>query len=141
MPAQLTSRKDIASARSVAPLTIRLAAAADAPAVATLAELDSARAPRGDVLLAEVGDELWAALSLEDGHAVSDPLRPSAEAVLVLAERSRQLKRIRRPRSHPLRRLGPARERSRRGRPGRGRYSTPGPGRRPKAGPGADKLA
>jgi|1186.fasta_scaffold802807_1 hypothetical protein len=109
MLAQLTTRKDIPSARRVAPLTIRLASAADAAAVATLAELDSARAPRGDVLLAEVGDELWAALSLEDGHAVADPLRPSAEAVLVLAERSRQFKRIRRPRSHRLGRLRPAR--------------------------------
>jgi hypothetical protein len=109
MLAQLTSRKDITTARSVAPLTIRLASAADAAAVATLAELDSARAPRGETLLAEVGDELWAALSLEDGHAVADPLRPSAEAVLVLAERSRQFKRIQRPRSHRLGRLRPAR--------------------------------
>ena len=43
-----------------------------------------ATVPRGDVLLAEVGEELWAALSLDDGHAVADPLRPSADAVLIL---------------------------------------------------------
>jgi hypothetical protein len=83
-----------------APLTIRFATPFDAPAVATLAELDSSRAPRGDVLVAYVGDELWAALSVEDGHAVADPLRPSAESVEVLQERRRQLRRSRRPRAH-----------------------------------------
>jgi hypothetical protein len=88
-----------------APLTIRFATPFDAQAVATLAELDSARTPRGDVLVAYVGDELWAALSVEDGHVVADPLRPSAEAVEVLQERRRQLRRDRRPRSHRPRRL------------------------------------
>jgi hypothetical protein len=82
---------------------------ADVAAVATLAELDSSTPPRGDVLLAEVGDELWAALSVDDGHAVADPLRPSAEAVHVLAERRRQLSGARRPRSHRLRPLRLAR--------------------------------
>ena len=51
-------------------------------------QLDSSQVPRGDVLLAEVGEELWAALSLDDGHAIADPLRPSADAVLILAQRS-----------------------------------------------------
>jgi len=98
-------RNDTTTAREAAPLTIRQATFADLAAVAKLAELDSSTAPRGDVLLAEVGDELWAALSVEDGHAVADPLRPSAGAVGVLAERRRQLRRPRRPRSHrvPLR--------------------------------------
>jgi hypothetical protein len=104
---QLTRRKELPVRSSS--LRIRHASAADAAAVERLAALDSSRRPTGDVLLAEVGDELWAALSLEDGHAVADPLRPSAEAVLVLAERSRQFKRIRRPRSHRLGRLRPAR--------------------------------
>ena len=54
----------------------------------------------GDVLLAEVGDELWAAFSLEDGHAIADPLRPSADAVLMLGQRARQLHRDERRRSH-----------------------------------------
>ena len=64
-----------------------------------LAALDSSRVPRGDVLLAEVGDELWAAFSLEDGHAIADPLRPSADAVLMLGQRARQLHRAERRRS------------------------------------------
>src|SRR3954469_20249769 len=127
MLAQLTRRKDTTMARAVAPLTIRPAVPADAdalerlaqphstpappaaPAAADalerLAQLDSSRAPRGDVLVAEVGDEMWAALSLDDSHAVADPLRPSADAVWVLAERSRQLHRARRARTarRPLR--------------------------------------
>ena len=45
------------------------------------------------MLLAEVGDELWAAFSLQDGHHIADPLRPSADAVLMLGQRARQLHR------------------------------------------------
>ena len=86
-------RNETTTAREAAPLTIRHATYADLAAVAKLAELDSSTAPRGDVLLAEVGDELWAALSLDDGHHVADPLRPSADAVLLLGHRSRQLRR------------------------------------------------
>jgi hypothetical protein len=109
MLSSLHRRNDVTSAREAAPLTIRQATFADVADVATLAELDSSTPPRGDVLLAEVGDELWAALSVEDGHAVADPLRPSAEAVEVLAERRRQLHSARRPRSHRLRPLRVAR--------------------------------
>jgi len=94
---QLTQRKQIPG--NPAPLRIRQAHNADAAALARLASLDSSRAPRGDVLLAEVGGELWAAFSLEDGHHVADPMRPSADAVLMLAQRGRQLHRDER-RSH-----------------------------------------
>ena len=95
---QLTRRKEIPV--TTAPLRIRQARHADAAALERLAALDSSRVPRGDVLLAEVGDELWAAFSLEDGHAIADPLRPSADAVLMLAQRGRQLHRDARRRSH-----------------------------------------
>ncbi len=94
---QLTRRKQIPAHN--APLRIRQARHADAAAVARLAAIDSSHAPHGDVLLAEVGDELWAALSLDDGHAVADPLRPSADAVLILGQRGRQLRRGRRSRA------------------------------------------
>jgi hypothetical protein len=83
-----------------APLRIRPAHHGDAAAVARLAELDSSHAPQGDVLLAEVGDELWAAFSLQDGHHIADPLRPSADAVLMLGQRARQLRRRERRGSH-----------------------------------------
>ena len=95
---QLTQRKQVPG--SHAPLRIRQARHADAAALERLASLDSSRAPRGDVLLAEVGDELWAAFSLDDGHHIADPLRPSADAVLMLAQRGRQLRRDERRRVH-----------------------------------------
>jgi hypothetical protein len=85
------------------PLTIRFATPFDAGAISTLAELDSSHAPRGDVLVAYVGEELWAALSVDDGHAVADPMRPSLQAVSVLAERRRQLRRPRSARRRSLR--------------------------------------
>jgi len=95
---QLTATKEIPVGN--APLRIRQARQADASALERLAQLDSSQVPVGDVLLAEVGEELWAALSLEDGHAIADPLRPSADAVLILAERSSQLHRGARRQSH-----------------------------------------
>ena len=95
---QLSQRKQIPV--SSAPLRIRQAGNTDAAALERLAALDSSHAPHGDVLLAEVGEELWAAFSLEDGHAIADPLRPSADAVLLLGQRARQLHRAERHSSH-----------------------------------------
>jgi len=102
---QLTRRKTIPARRSEATLRIRQATHADGAALARLASLDSSYAPSGNVLMAEVGDELWAALSLDDGHAVSDPTRPAADAVLILGQRGRQLRRAPRRRGHGLARL------------------------------------
>src|SRR3954447_15027845 len=88
---QLKRRKQIPA--TPATLRIREARHADAAALERLAALDSSQIPTGDVLLAEVGDELWAALSLDDGHHVADPTRPSADAVLMLARRGALLRR------------------------------------------------
>jgi hypothetical protein len=77
-------------------LTLRMAVPADAEALDRLAQLDSRRAPRGAVIVAEVGGELWAAVSIDDGHAVADPFRPTGELMALLVERSRQLRRVRR---------------------------------------------
>jgi hypothetical protein len=87
---QISRRKEIPA--NAAPLRIRQARPADAAALERLAALDSSQVPAGDVLLAEVGDELWAAYSLDDGEHIADPLRPSANAVLMLAQRGRQLR-------------------------------------------------
>ena len=57
-------------------ITIRRADARDADSIARLAALDSTRPP--SVVLAERGDELWAAISPDDGHLAADPFRPSA---------------------------------------------------------------
>jgi hypothetical protein len=100
---QLQRRKEIPA--TPATLRIRQARHTDAAALDRLAALDSSHTPRGDVLLAEVGDELWAALSLDDGHAVADPLRPSADAILILAQRGNQLRPRARRRSHGRPRL------------------------------------
>ena len=100
---QLTRRKEIPATHAT--LRIRQARSTDAAALERLAQLDSSHAPAGDVLLAEVGDELWAAFSIDDGHAVADPLRPSADAVLMLGQRARQLRRAERRRSHSRPRL------------------------------------
>jgi hypothetical protein len=78
---------------SRSPLTVRFARPDDAAALARLAALDSAAVPSGTVLIAELGGEPAAALSADDFHAVSDPFKPTAELVLLLAERARQLRR------------------------------------------------
>jgi len=88
-------------------LTIRYAGPADSEAIDRLAQLDSRRAPRGVVLVAEVGDELWAAHSLDDSHTVADPFHPTGELVALLVERARQLRRAARGRTQPLPRVWP----------------------------------
>jgi hypothetical protein len=105
MLTSLTARKQTPTNAS---LTIRFATPDDEATLIRLAELDSSHAPRGAVLVADVGDETWAALSLDDGHAVADPFRSSAEALWMLAERARQLRRERRGRMQRLPRVWPA---------------------------------
>ena len=78
---------------SSASVTIRYARPDDHRAVMDLAYLDSSYVPYGVVLVAEVDGRLWAALSLEDGHAVADPFRPSGELAFLLTERARQIAR------------------------------------------------
>ena len=70
-------------------LTIRRATASDAFALKRLSALDSAFPPTGDVLLAEMGSELWAAVSIDTGAAVADPFRPSGDLVELLRHASR----------------------------------------------------
>jgi hypothetical protein len=84
-------------------LTIRRATAADAFALRRLAVIDSAAPPTGDVLLAEMGDELWAAVSVDTGDAIADPFRPSGDLVDLL--RFRADGRAGHPHIRPLGRL------------------------------------
>ncbi len=99
-----TQSVDGASGQTV---TIRYARPDDALALLDLADLDSSRPPHGIVLVAEVGGELWAALSLDDGHAVADPTRPSGELAWLLLERGRRLRRAERGRMADLGRVWP----------------------------------
>jgi len=81
-----------ASRNPVDTLTIRMAAPADAPALRRLAQLDSAPPPEPvPSLVAEVGGELQAALSLDGGPAIANPFQRTAELVAMLAARVRQL--------------------------------------------------
>jgi len=77
-------------------VTLRVAVAADFPALIRLAALDSNPVPRHPVLLAVAGRELRAAISLADGLVAADPFRRTDGLVALLRERARQLDRERR---------------------------------------------
>jgi hypothetical protein len=83
-------------------LTIRPATWVDEERLELLAELDEDEVPPAPVLLGFVGDELWAAVSLQTGAVIADPFRPSADVVTLLARRGRQLTGD----SQPRRRFG-----------------------------------
>jgi hypothetical protein len=90
----------IQSVPTGAHVTIRHAVPADAEALAVLAGLDSSHPPQGAIVVAEVGGELWAAVSLDDGHVIAHPFRPSGELAFRLIERASE----RRPRPRRTRR-------------------------------------
>jgi len=89
-------------------VTFRYAGPADADALTVLAQLDSSRAPSGDVIVADADGELWAAVSLDDGHAVANPFRPSGELTWSLMERARGINRELRAKPHRTWRPSPA---------------------------------
>lgn len=72
-------------------VTIRRSVPADTRAIERLAALDSARAPAGDLVVAEVDGCLVAALPLHGGRPVADPFQPTAELVRLLELRLSQL--------------------------------------------------
>jgi hypothetical protein len=74
-------------------LVIRRALDADRPALERLAELDSARLPAGELLVAEVDGVARAALRVDDRAFVADPLWPSRELVELLDLRAARLRR------------------------------------------------
>ena len=68
-------------------ITIRRAANGDRPALERLAGRDSAVLPHDDFVIAEVGEEVWAAIGLCSGTLVADPFRPSAGVAELLRMR------------------------------------------------------
>ena len=84
-----------------AQVTLRLATADDARRVRTLAQLDSAPAPSGPVLIAEIDGRLLAALPLDGGAPIADPFRRSAGVVQLLRMRAAQLDGRSRGSRHP----------------------------------------
>ena len=73
-------------------VVIRAARGSDGPALRRLAALDSSDLPSGDLLIAETGDEVVAALSVETGARIADPFRRTADVVDLLAHRARGLR-------------------------------------------------
>ncbi|HSI81065.1 MAG TPA: hypothetical protein VK919_10475 [Solirubrobacterales bacterium] len=74
------------------PVVVRAAAEADAEALRRLAEIDSAPLPGGRVIVAEVGGEIRAAVSVDDGRAISNPFERSAEVAALAEMRAAQLR-------------------------------------------------
>ena len=73
-------------------LRIRRATASDARTVERLAALDSARAPQGEVVIAEIDGEPVAAAPIDGGAAVADPFRRTTEVVKMLELRAEQIR-------------------------------------------------
>jgi hypothetical protein len=72
-------------------VTLRYASAADADRLRRLAALGSADPPTGPALVAEIDGRLRAALPLDGGPALADPLHRGAELVELLRLRVLQL--------------------------------------------------
>jgi hypothetical protein len=74
-------------------ILIRRATDDDAADLRRLAQLDGARLPEGELLVAEVDGELRAALRIEDSAYVADPFFASKELVRLLDVRAKRLRR------------------------------------------------
>jgi hypothetical protein len=69
-------------------ITIRTSRSADAPELERLAALDSQRLPTGELLVAEVGNEIVAAYAPETSRAIADPFRRTADLIDMLRLRA-----------------------------------------------------
>jgi hypothetical protein len=87
------ARAGAAAHTPVTRVTLREASAADAERLRALAQLDSAPAPCGPALVAEVDGRLRAALPLDGGAPISDPFHRGRELIELLRMRARQLAR------------------------------------------------
>jgi hypothetical protein len=89
-------------------VTIRHIGPDDVEALRRLSAMDSKREPTGEILVADVGGELWAATSVDTRHTVADPFRPTRELVSLLDARARQLRHVAKRRTPRLPRFRPA---------------------------------
>jgi hypothetical protein len=97
------------TATATATIMIRPAYADDRTALARLAAIDSSTVPAEPMLLAEVDDELRAAVSLADGSEIADPFFPTLDLVELLHTHAAALRagHSSRRRHRPARRLRP----------------------------------
>jgi hypothetical protein len=72
-------------------LLVRHASSRDEARVRQLARLDDRRVPAGPYLVAELGGEAVAAISLSAGAVVADPFRRTADAAAMLRLRAAQI--------------------------------------------------
>lgn len=72
------------SERQSEPVTIRHAHPADFRALERLAALDSRRVPSGELFIAEVGDQVVAAVSIDTGAVIADPFEHTGAVVDLL---------------------------------------------------------
>ena len=81
------------TAFSAAPtVLIRAARGSDGAALGRLAELDSARVPAGDLIVAEAEGTLVAAHSPDARKTIADPFRPTADVVRLLEVRGAMMR-------------------------------------------------
>jgi hypothetical protein len=73
-------------------VVIRPAHGSDAAALRRLAELDSARVPTGDLLIAETDGAVVAAHAPASGATIADPFRRTADVVELLQMRGAMLR-------------------------------------------------
>ena len=72
-------------------VTIRRAGADDEAALRRLADLDSTRVPDGPIVMAEIGGQAVAAISILSGESFADPFTPTLELRRLLELRASQL--------------------------------------------------
>src|SRR4051794_11452125 len=84
-------------------IVIRRAGEGDAIALRRLAQLDAARLPEGELLVAEAGGEIRAALRIEDSAYVADPFFPSRALLGMLDTRAKAIRRTTVPRADRVR--------------------------------------
>jgi hypothetical protein len=86
---RFAARQDAAADRIV----LRETRARDHAAVRRIAQLDSAKEPSSPSLVAEIDGEIVAAAPIDGGAPVADPFRPTADVIVLLERRARQLRR------------------------------------------------
>jgi hypothetical protein len=80
------------TAFSAPTVLIRAARGSDGAALGRLAELDSARVPAGELIVAETDGTLVAAHSPDARATIADPFRPTADVVRLLEVRGAMLR-------------------------------------------------
>jgi hypothetical protein len=87
----MSENRDSQTHSALDSLTIRSASANDEAALRRLAGLDSTRVPDGPVLIAEIGGQPVAAISVLSGESFADPFTPTLELRRLLELRASQL--------------------------------------------------